>query len=123
MSDLDGYKRVWAGPPNEKANFIYGIAREVSKHAELDACDHDLRELAKFFTVQDAVYLYEQIRDISKRLEFEWRDSFIQYFPSSRDSLPDMHVTQEEYERTHVDAIARSNQESSLNDLDGTVPF
>ena len=49
--------------------------------------------------VADMVYLYEQIRDTSRRLEFEWRDEFLRYFPAARDALPPTGVAEEQYGR------------------------
>ena len=80
-------------------HFIDGIARYVSKVASLAVSDTELRALRAFFTVADAVFLYEQIRDLSKRLEFEWRDEFLRYFPAAKDALPPVRVTEAEYER------------------------
>ena len=105
MSDTDpqfvrDLEALWRdGPPWRKEVFIKGIARYVSKAASLAVSDTELRALREFFTVPDMVYLYEQIRDTSQRLEFEWRDEFLRYFPAAKDALPPMEVTEEEYER------------------------
>src|SRR5688500_17261512 len=105
MSDADPQlvrqlEALWRhGPAREKDNFIYGIARYVSKLASLAVSDTELRALREFFTVADVVYLYEQIRDVIRRLEFEWRDEFLRYFPATTDALPPMEVTEEEYEQ------------------------
>jgi hypothetical protein len=105
MGDVDPQlvrelEAVWRhAPAIEKDNFIYGIARYVSKLASLAVSDTELRALREFFTVADMVYLYEQIRDVSRRLEFEWRDEFLRYFPAAEDALPPMEVTEEEYDQ------------------------
>jgi hypothetical protein len=103
MSDADPQlvrqlEALWRhGPAREKDGFIDGIARWVSKSASLAVSDTELRALREFFTVADTVYLYEQIRDVSRRLEFEWRDEFLRYFPAATDDLPPMEVSEEEY--------------------------
>jgi hypothetical protein len=103
MSDVDPQlvrqlEALWRnGPAREKDNFIDGIARYVSKSASLVVSDTELRALREFFTVGDMVYLYEHIRDVGRRLEFEWRDEFLRYFPAARNALPPMEVTEEEY--------------------------
>jgi hypothetical protein len=104
MSDIDSnlvrrIESVWRdGPPAEREELIYGIARYVSKLGELSVSDVELRAMQKFFSVQDAVELYERIRDDSLRFEGEWRDQFIAYFPAARDTLPAQKMTEEEYD-------------------------
>ncbi len=82
-------KRLWqAGPSKERDNLVNGIARYVSKNADLSFSHDVLRHLNSFFTVEDSVELYVQIRDLSQRLEEEWRDAFVEYFPDCSEALP-----------------------------------
>jgi hypothetical protein len=48
--------------------------------------------------VEDAVELYQRIRDDSLRFEGEWREQFIAYFPFAREALPPQQMTEEEYD-------------------------
>ncbi len=85
----DALRELWrAGPSSVRDNLVYGIARYVSKAADLSFSDDLLRLLSSFFTTEECVALYEQIRDNSDRLEDEWRDQFVEYFPQSVRALP-----------------------------------
>jgi hypothetical protein len=44
--------------------------------------------LPKALTVDQTVELYEEIRELSERLEFEWRDEFIGIFPDAQGAIP-----------------------------------
>ena len=86
-------KHVWrVGPIQERENVVYGIARYVSKMADLSVSDAELTALRQFLTVDECVELYIQIRDLSRRPEDEWRDQFIRYFPYAEIALPEMIV-------------------------------
>jgi hypothetical protein len=86
---VDDLQKLWrAGPSPERDNLVDGIVRYVSKNADLSCSDDLLCLLSSFFTTEESVDLYEQIRDISDRLEDEWRDQFEEYFPQSAHVLP-----------------------------------
>jgi hypothetical protein len=52
--------------------------------------------MQRFFTPQDAVELYQHIRDQSGRSEEEWRPLFIAYFPAAENLLPPVELNEEE---------------------------
>lgn len=79
----------WTGSKESRENLVYGIARYVSKRGDLDHSHSELTELATFLSAEEVVELYTAIRDQSGRLEDEWRDEFIEYFPESEDDLPE----------------------------------
>ena len=85
----DALCQLWrAGPSAERDSVIDDIARDVSKTGELSFCDEVLNQFRSFFTTEECVELYVQIRDASGRLEEEWRDEFIDYFPDCENALP-----------------------------------
>jgi hypothetical protein len=104
MNDLDPnlvrrVESVWRnGPPAEREELINGIARYVCKLGDLSVSDVELRAMQKFFGVEDAIELYQRIRDDSARFEGEWREQFITYFRAVRDALPPQQLTEEEYD-------------------------
>jgi len=74
-------ERIWRhGPPDAREALIYGIARYVSKVAELSISDTELRAMQRFFEPKDAIERYERIRDESGRCEDEWRDDSVASF-------------------------------------------
>ena len=95
---------AWRRESSREREFIVkGIARYVGKVASLAVSDTELRALRAFFTVADMVDLYEQIRDLSGRLEFEWREEFLRHFPAAGDALPPVQMTEAEYEQWEKD--------------------
>ena len=86
---VESLRHLWRrGNVDERQQLVSGIARYVSKLGELSVSDEELRALATFFNVEECLDLYQQIRDTSGRLECEWRQQFVDYFPQSRNALP-----------------------------------
>jgi len=122
---VDALRRIWATDSPERENFISGIARYVSKLAALDVSDEELKALGEFFTTEDAVYLYVRIRDMSKRLESEWRNEFIRYFPCAAEALPPVEITEQQWTKKHGKWLERMKGQflPPRPGLDDDIPF
>ena len=65
------------------------LARSVSKTGEFYLAQEYLDQLKGNLSLEQALSLYEYIRDESQRLEEEWRDEFTDAFPEYEENLPD----------------------------------
>jgi hypothetical protein len=66
------------------------IARTISKVGDFELVDKYMKDISSTLTEpKDVVMFYEFIRDNSGRLEFEWREEFISYFPEYENFLPE----------------------------------
>ena len=65
------------------------LARSVSKTGEFYLAQKYLDHLKGNLSLEQALSLYEYIRDESQRLEEEWRDEFTDAFLVFEDDLPD----------------------------------
>jgi hypothetical protein len=77
MAELSAFDPKWQA-----------LIRSVSKTGEFELAEVELDQLSGMLSDREAVSLYKAIRDHSQRLEEEWRDEFIEAFPSSERLLP-----------------------------------
>jgi len=64
------------------------ISRSVSKNGDFDLAFDEIGSLSGSVSKEQVVELYIFIRDHSDRMEEEWRDEFIEFFPEFEESLP-----------------------------------
>jgi hypothetical protein len=69
-------------------NLQYWIAREVRKTGSLGSGESWLEVLQPALSATEVAELYLQIRDLSQRLELEWRGEFEAVFPDHKAALP-----------------------------------
>jgi hypothetical protein len=83
---LDVVRRVWA---NElyREEVVYEVSRDVSKVGAFLSSTLS-RDFGTALDVADLVWLYERIRDGSRRCEGEWRDEFMACCPKAASALP-----------------------------------
>jgi hypothetical protein len=68
---------------------VQELPRNVSKLGELFLSDAEIREFrGANLTNAEVVALYVYVRDVSRRLEEEWRDEFVDLFPNQAHVLP-----------------------------------
>jgi hypothetical protein len=71
----------WRSNLRWRDDYVFWTARGVSKTGSLGPHDEDLLELGRLLTRDEAIWLYGQIRDQSRRCEGEWRAEFLWLFP------------------------------------------
>ena len=71
-----------------RENVTYALVRSVSKNGDFFIAGYWLEVLPTFLPVEEVVWLYERIRDHSRRLECEWRSEFERAFASHVSMLP-----------------------------------
>jgi hypothetical protein len=64
------------------------LARYVSKYATMSMHENWTSVLSKALSCDQQVELYVNVRDLSQRLEPEWRQEFMRLFPSCIAALP-----------------------------------
>ncbi|WP_233840394.1 hypothetical protein [Dyella sp. 2HG41-7] len=69
-------------------NDLHAIVCSISKNGDFFLAQGELAEAARSLSPEQSVRLYEHIRDSADRLEFEWRDEFLEAFPGSEHLLP-----------------------------------
>ncbi len=69
-------------------NDLQALVRSVSKNGEFFLAQSELALASQLLSTEQSIRLYEHIRDNADRLEVEWRDEFVNYFPASEELLP-----------------------------------
>ena len=72
--------KAWRSNPEWRDDSVFWTARGVSKHGGLGQ-DDVMLELGRLLTLDEALWLYEQVRHQSRRGEGEWRAEFLGLFP------------------------------------------
>lgn len=71
-------------------NDLDAIVRSVSKNGDFFMAAAELASASHTLNLNQAVRLYEHIRDNSDRLEAEWRDEFVAAFSGVDSLLPEL---------------------------------
>ena len=71
------------------ATDLHAIVRSVSKNGDFFIAATQLASASLALNSDQAVRLYEHVRDSSDRLEVEWRDEFIAAFSGIESLLPE----------------------------------
>src|SRR5262249_41631164 len=84
---FDWIRAAWENPELQR-EAIYSLSRSVSKVGSCSIASDWLNLLSPALSPQQALDLYKQIRDSTKRSESEWRGEFEAAFPNSVPLLP-----------------------------------
>lgn len=82
------FLEAWESVPAFRENLTYELTRSVSKNGDFFIASDLLEYLPTVLVRQQVVMLYEEIRDQSSRLEFEWRGEFEKAFCEHAGVLP-----------------------------------
>lgn len=72
-----------------EATDVQALVHSISKNGDFFLATTELASASQLLTPNQAVRLYEYIRDNGDRLEVEWRDEFITAFPDCESLLPE----------------------------------
>lgn len=92
--------------PDFRGEALHNLCRSVSKVGTLDLASDWLRVLSRGLPMDQAIELYESIRDGTKRCESEWRKQFEEAFPVAAPHLPPIDRNRELRNRTLALLIA-----------------
>lgn len=85
---LPEWREAAAAQPIVRENLYYALARSVSKTGTFDLAQECLELLTRTLSTEEAGELYGYVRDVSGRLEYEWRPDFERAFPAAALDLP-----------------------------------